>query len=76
MDIHLLQASFKSVLNVTQNQINNKLSSSLIDCEDCRNQLLINESKDKQVQDAHCVKTTTKTLFDYDVKTKFKNKSK
>lgn len=72
---YIPESSFKSVLNKNENVIKFD-SKSTIDCEDCRNQWLINNQMEKQIKNATCKSEEKKTLFDQDIQLKLKNKCK
>ena len=76
---YIPESTFKSVLNDKQN-INNIVfapaENSFIDCEDCRNQWLITNNKDNQVEGAFCKGNLNNTLFDSSTKTKLSIKCK
>ena len=76
---YIPQTTFNKVLNRTQNVIIFKpsyLQKSYIDCEDCRNEWLINQKKKEQVLNALCKADPDKRLFDQEIVYKLKTKCK
>lgn len=77
MDIkYIPEESFKSVLSNNKSKILFSFDDATIDCDNCKNLWLINEKKDKQLQNPHCKNDTKKMLFDSDIKTKLSQKCK
>ena len=76
---YIPQSAFNKVLNHTQNFIVLKasfLQKSYIDCEDCRNEWLINQKKKEQVLNTLCKADPDKRLFDKEIVYRLKTKCK
>lgn len=72
---YIPENSFNSLLNKTESEIE-FFSGSTIDCDDCRNQWLINQKQEK-VKTPYCRDNQdNKTLFDEEIQSKLKLKCK
>ena len=74
---YIPESTFKSILNDKRSSIVfAPAENSFIDCEDCRNQWLITNNKDNQVESAFCKGKLNNKLFDSSIKTRLSIKCK